>query len=139
MLLASHSMFLNLILKNENSHPQENIECRSQKKLSDHVIDGDINGLHDLHPMWLLPTLTLGSATDLALANGTSANMMQIRLDKCLHVGTGPSEMLLPHEEVRASLLKTQSPAKSQHPMPSQVNEAIIDHAAPVKPPDTLS
>lgn len=87
MLLASHSMFLNLILKNENSHPQENIECRSQKKLSDHVIDGDINGLHDLHPMWLLPTLTLGSATDLALANGTSANTVQEKACKGLCTG----------------------------------------------------
>ena len=64
----------------------------------------------------------------LALVNGVSANMIQTRPEKCLHMGTCPSEMLLPCKEVQASLLKTHSLAKSQHQMPKQVNEAILDH-----------
>lgn len=75
----------------------------------------------------------------LALANGTSANMKETRLERCLHIGTGPSKMLLPCEEVWASPLKIHSPAKSQHPKPNQVNEAILEHAAPVKPPDNCN
>lgn len=73
------------------------------------------------------------------LANGTSVNMRQIRLERYLHIGTGPSKMLLPCEEVRASPLKTHSPAKGQHPKPNQENEAILEHAAPVKPQGNCS
>ena len=49
------------------------------------------------------------------LENGISVNVMQVELEKCLHMGACSHEKL---PDVQASLLETRGPANSQQQSP---------------------